>query len=128
MKILVVEDDEAQLEWLERSLSNRGHDIHTAEDGDLAIAAYLMSRPFDLVITDYCYPGKAIPNGSVLIKTIRAVDPGQPFIMQTSEKRVDLPRGIPLLHKPYSTKRLLVEVSKAHRQRLPLFPFNSESL
>jgi DNA-binding NtrC family response regulator len=128
MKILVVEDDEAQLKWLEKNLSNHGHDIHTAGDGDLAIAAYLMSRPFDLVITDYCYPGKAIPSGSVLIKTIRAVDPGQLFIMQTGAEKVHIPRGIPLLHKPYSAKRLLLEISRAHKQRLPLFPFNSESL
>jgi CheY-like chemotaxis protein len=148
MKILVVEDDEAQLEWLERNLTSRGHDIHTAPDGDLGIAAYLMSRPFNLVITDFCFNGskalidgrltkiefipeydhRAVRDGAHLIELIRAVDPGQLFIVQTGAEQVDLPRGIPLLHMPYSTKRLLLEISRAHRQRFPLFPFNSESL
>ena len=128
MKILVVEDEIRQQDWLTRNLSSMGYEVTTACDGDWAFAYWKIHRPFGVVVTANRFGGKTLRNGKLLIETIRAIDPGQPFIMQTGAEKVDLPRGIPLLHKPYSTKRLLLEISRAHKQRLPLFPFNSESL
>jgi CheY-like chemotaxis protein len=74
MKILVVEDDEAQLLWLRRSLNDAGHEVRSMHDGDLGLATYKKFLPFDVVITDYCYPGKAIPDGPALIRAIRHLD------------------------------------------------------
>ena len=120
MKILVVEDDEAQLLWLRESLSEAGHEVRGAHNGDWALKMWRGFRPFDVVITDYCYPGKSIPNGLVLIERIRTIHPGQPFIMQTGAEKVDLARGIPLLRKPYPIGRLLRLLASAKQQRLPL--------
>lgn len=44
----------------------------------------------------------------------------QPFIMQAFIERAYLPRVVPLLRRPYSTKRLLLEIVRARKQRLPL--------
>ncbi len=121
MKLLLVEDDEAQLEWLETKLSGHGHDIHTAQDGDLAVAAYLISRPFDLVITDYQYPGKAIPDGLALIRAVRFLDPQQHFVMQTGERNLLVPHGVKLIHKPYPLHRLLRLMDVPVEPLLPLF-------
>ncbi len=80
MKILMVEDDEAQLLWLRKSLSDAGHEVRSVHDGDLGLAMYKKFLPFDVVITDYCYPRKAIPDGLALIRAIRALDPQQLII------------------------------------------------
>lgn len=111
MKILVVEDEICQQEWLTRNLSNAGHEVTTACDGDWAFAYWKMHRPFDLVVTANLFGGKTLRNGKLLIEAIRAIDPGQPFIMQAFIERADLPRGVPLLRRPCSTKRLLLEIT-----------------
>jgi CheY-like chemotaxis protein len=120
MKILVVEDEIRQQEWLTRNLSNAGHEVTTACDGDWALTLWMSQRPFDVVVTDNLFGGKTVRNGQHLIELIRAIDPGQPSIMQAFIERADLPRGVPLLRRPYSTKRLLLETVRAHKQRLPL--------
>lgn len=127
MRILVVEDEIRQQEWLTRNLSDTGHEVTTACDGDWALALWMSNRPFDVVITDYLFLSKKVPTGKHLIELVRAIDPGQPFIMQTASASVELPRGIPFLHKPYPIRRFLRLIASARQQRLPLFPLNSAS-
>lgn len=127
MKILVVEDQICQQEWLTRNLNNAGHEVTTACDGDWALALWMSNRPFDVVITDYLFLSKKVPTGKHLIELVRTIDPNQPFIMQTASASVELPRGIPFLHKPYPIRRLLRLIASAKQQRLPLFPLNSAS-
>lgn len=120
MKILVVENEIRQQEWLTRNLSNAGHKVTTASDGDWALTQWTSERRFDVVVTDDLFGGKTVQNGQHLIQLIRAIDPGQPFIMQTASASVDFPRGIQLLRKPYSIARLLRTLAYAQSQRLPL--------
>ena len=127
MKILVVEDEVRQQDWLTRNLSSTGHEVTTACDGDWALVLWMSNRPFDVVITDYLFLSKKVPDGKRLIELIRVIDPGQPFIMQTDSAHVDLPRGVPLLHRPYPIRRLLRLIASTKQQRLPLFPLNSAS-
>ncbi|HTQ60840.1 MAG TPA: response regulator [Candidatus Solibacter sp.] len=128
MQILVVEDEIRQQEWLTRNLSNAEHEVTTACDGDWAFTHWKIHGPFGVVVTANRFGGKTLPSCKLLIGAIRAIDPGQPFIMQAFVVGADRPRGVPLLPKPCSTKRLLLEISRAHRQRLPLYPFDPESL
>jgi DNA-binding NtrC family response regulator len=127
MKILVVEDEICQQEWLTRNLSDAGHEVTTACDGDWALTLWMSQRPFEVVVTDNLFGGKTVRNGQHLIELIQAIDPGQPFIMQAGSASVELPRGIPFLHKPYPIRRLLRLIASAKQQRLPLFPLNSAS-
>jgi two-component system, OmpR family, response regulator VicR len=120
MKILLVEDDRAVLDWLETSLSERGFEVHVAHDGDEGFATWKIRRPYDLVITDYRYPGKTIRNGLELITAIRAIDPLQAFVIQTAESKLTPPLGVPLLRKPYRFHRLLKLIKTPVHPSLPL--------
>jgi DNA-binding response OmpR family regulator len=120
MKLLLVEDDEALLDWLETGLSERGYEVHVAHDGDEGFAAWKIHRPFDLVITDYRYPGTTIRNGLHLITAIREIDPLQAFIIQTAEPNLAAPLGVPLLRKPYHFHRLLRLMKTPTQPTLPL--------
>jgi two-component system response regulator VicR len=119
MRILVVEDDVLQSSWLERSLSEHGHEIHCAYDGDDALRAWKFYRP-DLVITDYRYPGKTIRNGLELVAAVRSIDPLQAFVIQTSERNLAAQFGVRVLWKPYSIHRLLRLMKMPVEPLLPL--------
>lgn len=54
-KILVVDDDRALLQLLERGLSLRGHTVRSAENGEEALRAAETDRP-DAVVTDLVMP------------------------------------------------------------------------
>jgi len=101
-------------------LSNAGHEVTTACDGDWAWTLWMSQRPFDVVVTDNLFGGKTVRNGQRLIELLRAIDPGQPFIMQTALANMDLPRGVPLLRKPYKIGRPLRILASGRSQRLPL--------
>lgn len=120
MKILVVEDDAALLDWLATGLSERGYEVHVAHDGDEGFATWKIHRPFDLVITDYRYPGTTIRNGLELINAIRAIDPFQRFIIQTAETNLTALLGVPLLRKPYRFHRLFKLIKTPVQPLLPL--------
>ncbi len=54
-KILVVEDDSALLQLLELGLSQRGHEVGVAADGELGLEVAESMQP-DLVVTDLVMP------------------------------------------------------------------------
>ena len=80
--ILIVDDEEAILSVLQRSLKKLGseYNVVTAPDGYAALDA-LRQRPFDLVVTDYKMAGM---NGLELLETIRALQPDARVILMTA--------------------------------------------
>jgi len=139
MKILVVEGDNNQLLRLEKSLSDAGHAARRSHDGDSALAMYQKFCPFDVVVTESLlrtkawirgrvvevefipeYDHRTVRSGTDLIECIRTIDPGQPFVMLAESESMLLPRGVPLLHKPYRIGRLLRMLASVRSQRLPL--------
>jgi DNA-binding NtrC family response regulator len=123
MKLLVVEDDEAQLSWLEANLADRGHCVRVASDGDTALARWNKYSPFDVVITDYRFPGETIRSGLDLIAAVRSIDPLQAFVIQTSERNLAAPFGVRLIHKPYRFHRLLKLLKTPTQPSLNLQPY-----
>jgi CheY-like chemotaxis protein len=132
MKILVVEGDNRQfLRLKKKSLSDAGHEVHCARDGDSALAMYKTLCPFDVVVTNGLFPKRAwsgdrvvevaVRKGTHLIECIRAIDPGQPFIVRAESESMEVPRGVPMLRKPYKIGRLMRMLASAGSQRLPLF-------
>ena len=53
MKILIVEDDDAQLSFFAKELESRGFEVVTAQSGDEALYAYKKHGPFAFVLCDY---------------------------------------------------------------------------
>jgi DNA-binding NtrC family response regulator len=120
MKILIVEDDLLQSSWLENSLNEHGHDVRCASGGDEGLRSWEFYRP-EIVITDYrIVPQVVIRNGLDLIAAIRSIDPLQQFVLQTAEKDLKPPIGVPLLRKPYKFRQLakLIDSSPAPLQHL----------
>lgn len=105
MKILICDDDDVMIRWLEGKLLPRGFDVYSAFGGDEALFTFRKRRPFDYVLTDYRMPGDHIRNGMELVAAIRKIDPLQPIIMHTSEEGLHAP--CPVILKPYSLERLL---------------------
>lgn len=71
-KILIVDDDEADLLGLAAVLESDGHEVLLARDGDEALEIFLAQR-IHLVVTDMVMPGR---DGLSLISALRSVDPG----------------------------------------------------
>ena len=116
MRLLLVDDDDAQIHWLEKQfLSVDNHDVFSCYSAKEALETYKAAGPesFDAVITDFQMPGMT---GLELIDEIRKLRPDQHVILQTSETKRLVPSSIPQLHKPYPVRLL-------HRAlRLPVQP------
>ncbi|MCE1253407.1 MAG: response regulator [Anaerolineae bacterium] len=80
--ILIVDDEDAILSVLQRSLSKLGNEYHvvTAADGFAALEE-LKKHSFDLVVTDYKMAGM---NGMELLGKIREEAPGTRVILMTA--------------------------------------------
>ena len=86
-KILVVDDQPYNIEYLEEELHLLGHKIVTASDGDEALEKIKTTNP-DLVLLDYSMPHK---DGVEVLKILRA-DPAYetlPVIMVTALKGLE---------------------------------------
>jgi EAL domain-containing protein (putative c-di-GMP-specific phosphodiesterase class I)/ActR/RegA family two-component response regulator len=78
-RILLVDDDDALLRTLMRSLKRFGHVVEPARDGHAAIAG-LENGAFDVVLSDISMPGM---NGLELLLAVRQVDLDVPVVLMT---------------------------------------------
>lgn len=85
-KILIVDDEEADLLCLASMLEPGGHDVVLARDGDEALELFLAQR-IHLVVTDMVMPGR---DGLSLISALREVDPGAAIIAVSGKSRGQL--------------------------------------
>lgn len=115
MRILVVEDEAAIADFLQRGLQAEGHAVGCAYDGEEGERRAL-SEDVDLVILDVMLPGR---DGFTILRTIRARKPGLPVIMLTARADVEdrvagLDSGATdYVTKPFSFEELAARV-RAH--------------
>jgi len=118
MRILVVEDEPAIAEFVERGLRAAGYAVDCAAEGDEA-ERRASAGQYDLVLLDILLPGK---DGLEVLATIRERDRQTPVILLTAlgeiEDRVrGLDRGATdYVVKPFSMEELLARV-RAHLRR-----------
>jgi two-component system, OmpR family, response regulator MprA len=111
-RILVVEDDAAVREALQRALSFEGYEIDTATDGAVALSA-IRANAIDLVVLDVMMPHL---DGIETCRRIRASGNTVPILMVTAKgavgDRVDgLDAGADdYLTKPFALDELLARV------------------
>jgi two-component system, OmpR family, response regulator MprA len=119
-RVLVVEDDEAIAEALQRSLRMEGYEVKTAADGNLALDVAHGFLP-DLVILDLGLPGL---DGIDVARELRNRD-DTPILMLTArdavESRVEgLDSGADdYLVKPFERQELLARLRALLRRRPP---------
>lgn len=99
-KILVVDDEEADLLGLSAMLEPEGHEVILARDADEALELFL-TRRVHLVLTDMVMPGRG---GLSLISALKEVDPGAAVIAISGKSRVQLEAS-----KVYGASKVLVK-------------------
>jgi two-component system response regulator MprA len=121
MRILVVDDEPAVREALERALRLEGHDVLLAGDGVEALEA-LDTRPPDAVVLDVLMPRV---DGLELCRRLRGRGDRTPVLMLTARDAVsDRVAGLDAgaddyLVKPFALEELLARVRALLRRALP---------
>ncbi len=114
LRILLADDEPLILEVVKVFLTQDGHTVETALDGNEALKKFQTS-PFDLLITDRAMPPL---NGDMLIQKIKEISPKTPAIMLTGfadlmKEKGDHPKGMDLLiGKPASQESLRQAINK----------------
>jgi two-component system, NtrC family, response regulator AtoC len=119
-KQILVVDDEANLRRvLSAQLARDGYEVHTAEDGEAALA-FLKEHHIDLVITDLRMPRV---DGMDLMRAALRDDPSRPVVMITAHGTVEtaveaLKTGaFDYITKPFDQNDVRIVVKKALRTR-----------
>jgi two-component system, OmpR family, response regulator MprA len=112
MNVLVVDDDYAIRESLDRSLRANGYDVELANDGTEALRA-IEDAPFDVVVLDVLMPGR---DGIDVCRTLRAAGNRVPILMLTARDTVsDRVAGLEAgaddyLVKPFALEELVARL------------------
>jgi DNA-binding response OmpR family regulator len=121
VRVLVVEDEEAILDFVEMGLRYEGFEVELTQDGPSALAAFERRRP-DLIILDLNLPGM---DGLEVCRQVRRRG-DVPIIMLTARGEVDervegLEAGADdYLPKPFKFKELLARARAVLRRRTSL--------
>lgn len=107
VKVLLVEDEMLVRELAFEDLSDAGHDVIAASNGDEALALLQNDARFDVLFTDIKMPGDI--DGWQLAERCKQLIPGVKVIYATGlgEDGARLEREEQLLTKPYNTNELL---------------------
>ncbi len=117
--ILVVEDEASMLAGLEYALAKEGYAVHSAVDGDGAIAAVHKSPP-DLILLDVMLPKRS---GFDVLRVLRDEGRSVPVILLTAKgQEIDKVHGFDLgaddyVTKPFSLAELLARIRARLRGR-----------
>ncbi len=115
MRILVVEDEPAIADFVQRGLRAEGHQVEVAHDGP-AGEERALSGDMDLVVLDRMLPGR---DGLQILQTVRAQYPELPVILLTARAEVaDRVQGLDAgatdyVSKPFAFEELAARV-RAH--------------
>jgi two-component system response regulator MprA len=121
MQILVVDDDRAVREALERALSLEGFDVELAADGAEALAAVARRQP-DAIVLDVLMPGV---DGLEVCRMLRKAQSRVPILMLTVRDDLgDRVEGLDAgaddyLGKPFELEELLARVRALLRRAAP---------
>jgi two-component system response regulator MprA len=121
MNILVVDDDQAVRDSLQRSLQYNGYEVSTAEDGLQALAMLAANRP-DAVIMDVMMPRL---DGLEATRMLRAAGNDVPILVLTARDSVaDRVAGLDAgaddyLVKPFDLEELLARLRALLRRAQP---------
>ena len=118
MKILLIEDDEDTLSFIQRGFEEDGYIVDTAFDGkDGEYLAILNS--YDVIVTDWMLPFR---NGIKIIESIREKNITTPVIILSAKGEIeDKIKGLKYgaddyLAKPFSFAELTARVEALHRR------------
>ena len=121
MRILVVEDDEVAAEYVKKGLSEAGHVVDLAADGDTALEM-ARAADYDALILDRMLPKR---DGLEVLSNLREEGDATPVLILSALGEVDQKveglraGGDDYLAKPYSFTELLARVEAIGRRSDP---------
>jgi two-component system, OmpR family, response regulator MprA len=122
MRVLVVDDEPAVRQALDRALRFEGYETELAEDGVAALAAHA-SRPADAIVLDVAMPRM---DGLEVCRRLRAAGDATPILLLTArsavaERVAGLDAGADdYLVKPFALEELLARLRALLRRAAPL--------
>jgi len=133
-KILVIDDEPANVRVLSISLRSDGHEVVTAGNGEQGLAVFERERP-DIVLTDIKMPGM---DGIEVLEKIKAMNADAEVIMVTGHGDIDnaieaLKHGASdFLNKPVRDAAISIALKRAQekldiRRKLAAYTENLES-
>ena len=121
MNVLVVEDEQRMAELLRKGLSEEGHTVACAFDGNEGLELARASE-FDVIVLDVMMPKLS---GYDLARRLRAEKNTTPILMLTAKDTVpDIVQGLDLgcddyMTKPFSFRELLARLRAIKRRDVP---------
>jgi len=118
MRLLIIEDDDRTARYIARGLSESGHVVDHATDGEQGLALALEGI-YDVLIVDRRLP---VLDGLTLVRRLRESDPATPVLMLsalagTAERVEGMRLGCDdYLAKPYAFAELLARVEALGRR------------
>lgn len=116
-RILIVEDDESVRSFTARAIAISGHNVETAEDGDLGLASIRESGgSYDLVLSDIRMPAM---DGIEMAKRAAREFPGLRILLMTGyaeqrERAADLADIIlDVVPKPFTLNEIRTKIAMA---------------
>jgi len=122
MRVLVVDDEPAVRQALDRALRFEGYVTELSEDGSAALAAHA-ERPADIIILDVSMPRL---DGLEVCRRLRAASDMTPILLLTARAAIDervagLDAGADdYVVKPFSLEELLARIRAMMRRGAPL--------
>src|SRR5256885_6700962 len=119
ISLLLVDDEPANLDSLERIFAREGYRTQRAETGAAALAS-LRDRPADVVLTDLMMPGMS---GQELLRAVKAVAPDAEVVLMTAYGTVEAAvaamkdGAYDFLTKPLKRHAVLKSVAQALEKR-----------
>ena len=107
VRILLVEDNEEVNLVINKLLERLGYEVISTSNGRTALNLY--NKSYDLVITDLIMPEMG---GVELIQRLRDQNTEVKCIAITGYTNLEIPEGIHVLNKPFSTTLLLQHVNE----------------
>lgn len=124
MRLLIIEDDTAAAGYLRQGLTEAGHGVDLAHDGESGLQLALAGE-YDVLIVDRMLPRR---DGLALIRMLRADGRATPVLVLSAlgqvDQRVEGLRagGDDYLVKPYAFSELLARVEALARRAQPAAP------
>jgi len=122
MRVLVVDDEPAVRQALDRALRFEGYETEQAEDGVVALTAHA-ERPADAIVLDVAMPRL---DGLEVCRRLRSADDSTPVLLLTARAAVnDRVAGLDAgaddyLVKPFALEELLARIRALLRRSAPL--------
>ncbi len=115
MHILLVEDNKRMATYLGRALSEEGHAVETAHDGDRGLEL-AKAGAFDAIVLDLNLPGK---NGAEILMELRSAGNRTPVLIASARgETTDRVRGLDQGADDYLSKPFAIEEFKARVRAL----------